>query len=860
MNQSRKIFFTPPLKKCTFSRVKMPENSSLHPACLSILRTILFFLVSLWVFPPDTVISQEAEVNCPTSLEFDQSSGTITCQAQDLKEPDDVIIEVRNATIPGSQIKILPTPQTYQPVVLNEFHYGIQGQFALGDGTGEGGDIIIRLNDVTISDVSVFAIGASHSRKGDISISSTMGTYETTTDNSNGISAQHHNTGDISISSSDTKIITRGDNSRGIIARHNGDGNINLSFSETGISTEGERGYGIYGFHTGSGDIDIQTNGGNISTEGERGYGIYGLHYKRDGSNSGNLRISTNGGSIETIEDTAYGILGFHSGDGDIDIQTNGGTIKTSGTNSYGIYGLHQGDTGDIRITSVKSSIETNGDRTHGIVVYQSGTGSSYAEVEHINVQGADAHGLRFGRIKSGTTDEIERAAPLDVNGYRKQIAHISGRVMGGTGSGAGVYMAGGGRVTIGPQGFLGAQSGVAILAEGNNGNNSPRKLHVNLEEFNGRPWERLGGRIVNEGSGIEAETILAVNGVNVFHNSPMDVWAPSGLHVARLNPDNDFEGLPDFSSQDAWLSDFHPRAGVYEALPGAIRRIHTVPCRFSSNRRATVDICGGRGEYTPERSGTGMKYTYDQRSFQAHLKMPLSDEITGWLGGRLVNGEADVTTTLGHGQLKVRGPGLYGGLHIERDNNHYGEARLSWSRYDAEMSARLSSDGDAEQVAAITEGKAYSLELEAGRHFVLKNGMQLTGRGWYSIAGASVDPFLDDNPIPDSEDTMVSAEDRQSKVGLGLNLVRTRELVRDDSYLVLRGGLGLERVIKDDNMASAGGVTLGSAARENRVLVDVGGDWHRGDNVIVSGEVFAHGLVADDTVFGLKVGMNWSF
>ena len=860
MNQIRKIFFTPPPKKCTFSRVKMPENSSLHPACLSILWSTLFFLVSLWVFPPDAVISQEAEVNCPTYLRFNQSDGNISCEAQDLTEPDNVFIEVRNATIPGGQIKILPTSQTPQPSEFI-FNFGIQGQFSHGDGTGEGGDIIIRLNDVTISDVSVFAIGASHSRKGDIGISSTMGNYETTTDNSLGILAQHHNTGDISISSSDTKIITRGDSSHGILARHNGDGNINLSFSETGITTEGERGYGIYGFHTGSGDIDIQTNGGNISTEGERGYGIYGLHYKRDGSNSGNLRISTNGGSIETIEDTAYGILGFHSGDGDIDIQTNGGTIKTSGTNSYGIYGLHQGDTGDIRITSVKSSIETNGDRTHGIVVYQSGTGSSYAEVEHINVQGADAHGLRFGRIKSGTTDEIERAAPLDVNGYRKQIAHISGRVMGGTGSGAGVYMAGGGRVTIGPQGFLGAQSGVAILAEGNNGNNSPRKLHVNLEEFNGRPWERLGGRIVNEGSGIEAETILAVNGVNVFHNSPMDVWAPSGLHVARLNPDNDFEGLPDFSSQDAWLSDFHPRAGVYEALPGAIRRIHTVPCRFSSNRRATVDICGGRGEYTPERSGTGMKYTYDQRSFQAHLKIPLSDEITGWLGGRLVNGEADVTTTLGHGQLKVRGPGLYGGLHIERDNNnHYGEARLSWSRYDAEMSARLSSDGDAEQVAAITEGKAYSLELEAGRHFVLKNGMQLTGRGWYSIAGASVDPFLDDNPIPDSEDTMVSAEDRQSKVGLGLNLVRTRELVRDDSYLVLRGGLGLERVIKDDSMALAGDVTLGSAAREKRVLVDVGGDWHRGDNVIVSGEVFAHGLGADDTVFGLKVGMNWSF
>jgi len=323
-------------------------------------------------------------------------------------------------------------------------------------------------------------------------------------------------------------------------------------------------------------------------------------------------------------------------------------------------------------------------------------------------------------------------------------------------------------------------------------------------------------------------------------------------LHVVRLNSDLDFS-LLDFSQEEAWISHYHPRVGVHEALPGAIRRIHTVPCRFTSNRRVAVDICGGRGEYTPNRSDTSMNYTYDQRTIQAHLKWPLSDQITGWLGGRLVNGEAEVSTTVGQGKLKVRGPGLYGGVHLERDNNYYGEARVSWSRYDAELSAGISGNDDQLSFASNTEGKAYSLELEAGRHFALENGTKLTGRGWYHLAGASVDPF------DDSQDTSVSAEDKQGKVGLGLNAVRERELVRDESYLVLRGGIGLEQVLSDDSMVTIGEATISNAARKSRLLLDVGGEYHR-DNLEIHGEVFAHGLAADDTVFGLKVGMNWSF
>ena len=45
----------------------------------------------------------------------------------------------------------------------------------------------------------------------------------------------------------------------------------------------------------------------------------------------------------------------------------------------------------------------------------------------------------------------VESAAPVGENGYRNQTAVVNGRVSGGSGEGAGVFLAGGGRVVIGP-------------------------------------------------------------------------------------------------------------------------------------------------------------------------------------------------------------------------------------------------------------------------------------------------------------------------------------------------------------------------------------------------------------------------
>ena len=81
---------------------------------------------------------------------------------------------------------------------------------------------------------------------------------------------------------------------------------------------------------------------------------------------------------------------------------------------------------------------------------------------------GANASGVQIGRFNTAT-NALERAAGYPPEAaivlYRAQTATVNGRVRGGTGEAAGVYLAGGGRAVVGPAGMVGAGSGIAILA-----------------------------------------------------------------------------------------------------------------------------------------------------------------------------------------------------------------------------------------------------------------------------------------------------------------------------------------------------------------------------------------------------------
>ena len=104
---------------------------------------------------------------------------------------------------------------------------------------------------------------------------------------------------------------------------------------------------------------------------------------------------------------------------------------------------------------------------------------------EESTAAGLDASGVRVGNADS--QGQVTLAAEVGEDGYRKQSVTVNAPVTGGSGrDAAGVFLAGGGRVVIGPRGSLGAESRIAIRAAGD----APR-LHVDMN---------LDGRRVDAG------------------------------------------------------------------------------------------------------------------------------------------------------------------------------------------------------------------------------------------------------------------------------------------------------------------------------------------------------------------------
>ena len=134
--------------------------------------------------------------------------------------------------------------------------------------------------------------------------------------------------------------------------------------------------------------------------------------------------------------------------------------------------------------------------------------------------------------------------------------------MVGGTGDGAaGIFLAGGGRLVIGPKGSVGALSGIAILAAGDNvvdGQTLPRKLLVHLPP-GGRPVsDLLNGTIEND----DGETVFAVNGVILYDSETgaTELWAANGARDLTLAAG--FTWL-DFSSSDAFVDRYCPDSEV---------------------------------------------------------------------------------------------------------------------------------------------------------------------------------------------------------------------------------------------------------------------------------------------------------
>ena len=291
---------------------------------------------------------------------------------------------------------------------------------------------------------------------------------------------------------------------------------------------------------------------------------------------SGDIDIDTESVVIETKGVFSRGVIAQHKGEGSINLDIRGGSVKTTGAYGYGIYGIltktDYGGTISIR-TGGGHAITTTGDNGHGIVAYNSGTlDTSTIDINvggSIETTGAGSQGVRVGTLSSGAP---ARVAAIDDEGYRQQTVTVNGSVMGNA---AGIFLAGGGRVVIGPQGSVGAASGIAILATGDTPGADPLvdppvkpKLRVDMNLVGRRVAQAIGNDwIMNDGG----ETTIAVNNI-VLHEgatgttgrtAPNGAWnvtmREEGVTVNRDNPDNWVISEPatgvvtdrDFSVQD---------------------------------------------------------------------------------------------------------------------------------------------------------------------------------------------------------------------------------------------------------------------------------------------------------------------
>ncbi len=754
---------------------------------------------------------------------------------------------------------------------------------------GAEGDVTVRVQDATVttrgrSAEAVWGTAAGGGTRGDVRIH--LGGSSVTTGGKigHGIlgSVRDGAEGDVTITVQETGVTTRGDTAYAVWGDVHGDGahgDVRIGVTGSTVTTGGENGHGILGSVRGGADGDVALMVGE-TTVVTRGVGSDGI--RAQGEGGGDVAIDVRDTGIETMSvaldelgDTwAVGVkaqigLTSRSGDniaGDIDLRMSGGTIVTHGVLSRGIQGVHVSSDGlnhgDVRIATSGTRIETRGDDADGILVYHTGTGLVDIQVDEgsIDAPGAGSNGIRIGQVttpetrpgRTAATGAVERAAPIGTDGYRRQTVSVNAPVSGGTGLGAGVFLAGGGRVVVGPNGRLGAGSGVAIFSAGES--RVPHRLHVDLRPDGLRPSDLLEGTIRND----EGETVLAVNGVSLFDSAAggrLSHRAPNGARDVALA--DGFAGL-DFSAADSFVSVWAPRAAVYEVLPGALHRLDD-GARFTGTEKQGrpgqpfwLRVSGGAGSRGGTGGTVGASYDYDRHDIEVGLDAPLSEDgsLTGTLGVRRVSGSADVSAATGGGSIQARGYGVSLGLTWRSEADWYGTGRVSATRYSVDF--RSDTLGDLRDGV---DAMVHTVELEAGRRLGLVDGIDLTPKAWLRRSALLMDGFAD------AAGARVSLREANRLVAGAGATVRARLEGTDGGRLVIEGLLGIEGAT--DNRKSRVEVsreTLTAREPGSRVLLGLGAAWQR-DELSVRTELrLAQGTSSGDADWTGRVAIGVVF
>ena len=206
-------------------------------------------------------------------------------------------------------------------------------------------------------------------------------------------------------------------------------------------------------------------------------------------------------------------------------------------------------------------------------------------------------------------------------------------------------------------------------------------------------------------------------------------------------------------------VEEYAPRAAIYEALPDFLLRLTgqgpSRTCSSVPDEPVWVRFAGGQGSYEADRSTTGATYNLERFETEGGLSAAFNDTTKGWVSVRYVWGAAGIGSPTGGGQIDVRGLGSSVGGAWQSATGAYAKGCFSYMAYNVDFASHRQG-----LLKAGTDGRAYTLDVEAGWRFALTGQVQLTPRVWVVGSRVSVDSFTD------AVDARVSFTDADRVIG----------------------------------------------------------------------------------------------
>ena len=683
-----------------------------------------------------------------------------------------------------------------------------KGLFGYHAGVGDGA-ISLRDTAVTASGDSSEGVHLTHQWLGELMLSADGAIVDVTGAESRGIVTEHFVTGDVLTILRGGTVTAKGNDSRALWLRHRGSGELTVDAERTGFRAQGAHARAINAFQSGNGGIDIDLRAGSTVAATGDGRDVLGIAAFQ--ARAGNTRIAAEGGSISAVGDSsAFAVYAQHLTDaeGHAVVDLADATVTADGEASSGVRISHFGTYGNLSVRLRDTRIAATGKTSGGVDTFlSSGNGSIRIDIDGgaVVAEGDGAIGVGIG-LFDPETGAVLFAADAGADGYRDQTVKANAPVRGGSGGGAGIRLAGGGRVEIGADGSVGADSGVAIRALGDGA-----ALHVSADFDGRRPGDVFDGDIRNDAG----RTMIVVDGVTL-HDPLLGATGtliPRGARDLTLVADDTVLGRT-FSAAD-FVEPLAPRTAVYETLPDFLFRLAAPGGRSPSSRGAGgfAGLEYGEGSIEAARTTTGAAYDFERSAAVMTLSGSPGPRLRGWIELHHGEGATQVASLAGPGTVDAVFTGYRAGAAWQ-GSHWYASAALGFEDYLLDIATARRG-----LLGAGIDAQGRSLGIELGRRIPTREGTAIVPRAWLVKAEVTAESFVDAVNaavyVPDTE---------RSRAGIGVEAKLTRELAAE-AALTYGGFADFETISGDSEtlvLVAGEPLTFQAAARSLAVGLDL--------------------------------------